>query len=270
MVAASEAPEAMSALPDSIKILGGDLSLNHGALVELTDGGMTNFWYYTDQAGSAKKSEKRGIRMPVWKTKDRHVKMMQRLAWIENFLDKQVFMKSLPEYVGIEDYALGVDHGAHYQGEIGGIARILCWFRGFKLRLHDPTTLKMFAAHNGTADKDLVERAVADRWNIDFGWLNQPKAPKAKKENRQTSQDLCDAYTAAKLVDLEVRLRAGTVLLSDLHEKEIRIFHRVTKTYQVNLLDREWIQNPDGAPTPHGELVCSVCGSRKCCLAKRT
>ncbi len=253
-----------------VKIVGADLSLNHGALIELTDGTLSNFWYYTDYAGSAAKSKKRGFRIPpaIFKHKDRHQLGTQRLAWLEHFFDKEVFMRALPDYLGIEDYALdGGGHGSHYTGEVGGIARILGWFRGFRMRYHDPVTLKMFAAHNGRADKDVMERAVMDRWDIDFSSLNQNKSPKAKKENRQTSQDLADAYALAKLIWLEVCLRAGRVRLQDLHEKEVRVFNRITKSYPVSLLDREWIQNPDGVPTPHGEPVCATCGSRKCCLA---
>jgi len=255
------------------KVLGCDLSLNHGAAVELTDGKLSNFWYYTDFAGSAGKS-KRGHRVPPQtKVKDRQVKQMLRLAWLENFLDKMVFVPAQPEYVGIEDYALGVDHGAHYQGEIGGTARLLCWFRGFNLRLHDPVTLKMFAAHKGTADKDEMEAAVMDRWGVDFDFCNQPKAAPSKrspnpKQNRQTSQDLCDAYALAELVWVEVQLRRGTLTLAELHEKEVRVFNRVTKSYPIGLLDREWIANPDGVATPHGKPVCSTCGSTSCCLAK--
>ena len=62
---------------------------------------------------------------------------------------------------------------------------------------------------------------------------------------------------------------AGWTFMDKLHEKEIRVFNRVTKTYPINLLDRDWIVNPDGVKTTHGEPVCSVCGSRKCCLAKK-
>lgn len=248
------------------KILGCDLSLNHGAVVELTDGSLTNFWYYTDIAGAAKRS-KRAERMPKWKTKDRQIKSVQRLAWIENYLDKSVFVPAAPEYVGIEDYALDAAHGGHYQGEVGGIARILCWFRGYKTRLHDPVTVKMFGALKGTADKDTVERVVNERYGVDFGDMNPPKAPKAKNQNRQTSQDLCDAFVIAQMVWTEVLLREGSLKLSELHEKELRVFNRVTKAHPVNLLDREWIENPDGVPTPHGEPVCETCGSRRCCLA---
>jgi Holliday junction resolvasome RuvABC endonuclease subunit len=259
------------------KVLGIDASLNHGAAVELTDGVLSNFWYCTDIAGAAAKSKKRGFRLEVptpTKVRDPQVRAMYRLAWLEHFWDKNVLMKSLPFAVGLEDYALSEAQGSHQIGEIGGTIRLLCWFRGLRLRLHDPVTLKMYTAHDGTADKSMMEAAVQDRWGVDFSIFNPP-APKptaknkAPKQNRTVSEDLHDAYALAQLTWLEVQLRRGEVLLKDLHEKEIRVFNRVTKAHPVSLLDREWILNPDGTPTPHGEPVCATCGSRKCCLAKK-
>lgn len=257
----------MAAKFQPVKVMGADLSLNHAAFVELTDGKMTNFQYVTDLAGSAKQS-KRGTRLPgdFAKVKDPNERNLRRLVWWEHFLDKQVLMPMKPDYIGVEDYALDARQG-HMKGELGGIARILCWFRGIPLRLHDPISVKMFATHDGTAQKDLVEKAVLDRWGVDFGSLNHVGAK--GKTNHQTSEDLADAYTIAQLVWYEVQLRRGSLTLDALHEKEVRVFNRITKTYPVNLLDRDWIHNKEGTPTPHGEPVCQKCGSRKCCLAKK-
>jgi Holliday junction resolvasome RuvABC endonuclease subunit len=181
-------------------------------------------------------------------------------------------MPRVPHYVAIEDYAVRAEQGAHYLGEAGGIARILCWFRGVSLRLHDPVTAKMFVAHDGTCQKDEVERCVLERWGVDFSKFNQPRPnPTEKKpnpkQNRTTSEDLSDAFALAQMAWTEVQIRRGELNLSDLHPKEIQVFNRVTKTYPVSLLGRDWIKNPDGVPTPHGEPVCSTCGSRRCCLA---
>lgn len=258
-------------MKDESKVIGMDIALNHGAVVELTDGELSNFWYWTDIAGAAARS-KRGKRLPIAemnRSKDKHVRGMIRLAWIEHYIDKQILMKTDAAYVGIEDYALRMEQGAHQMGEVGGIARILCWFRGLKVRLHDPTTVKMFGAHDGTCQKDAIERAVAERWDVDFSSVNPPPSKPSGKVNRQTSEDLADAYVVAQMVWYEVQLRAGRLQMEDMHAKEIQVFNRTTKTYPINLLSREWIENPDGVPTPHDEPVCDTCGSRKCCLAKK-
>jgi Holliday junction resolvasome RuvABC endonuclease subunit len=180
---------------------------------------------------------------------------MARLAWIENWLDKTCLIPHPPDYAGVEDYAIRVEQGAHYMGEVGGIIRILLWFRGIPFRLSDPISVKMFATHDGTAQKDLVEECVKERWGVDFSEFNPPAHKKTGKVNRTTSEDLCDAYSVAMLTWTEYRLRTGQITTADLgHEKEIRVFNRVTKTYPTSLLGREWIQNPGGSKTPHGGL----------------
>lgn len=256
-----------------IKVHGWDLALNHAGFVELVDGELNDFWYVTDLAGSAGRSKKHGTRLVPAKTKDRQERAMIRLAWWEHFIDKRILMPRKPDFVGIEDYALDASHGAHYKGELGGIARILCWFRGTNFRLHDPISIKMFVSHDGTCQKDGIERAVKKRWGVDFDKFNQPpSAPTAKRPNprpnRQTSEDLADAFGVAWLVWTEYLLRTGQMMLSELPEKEVRVFNRITKSYPVNLLERDWLRNEEGVKTPHGEKVCPRCGSRKCCLAK--
>lgn len=253
---------------EPIRVMGIDLSLNHGAFVELTDGELSGYWYVTEYAGCADKS-KLGTRMPpeLFKYKDPNERNLRRLVWWEHYLDKQVLMRRQPHYVGIEDYALDSRQG-HMKGELGGIARILCWFRGIKLRLHDPMSVKMYVAHDGTCQKDEIERAVQERWGVDFGHVNMPKPPKAKRQNRTVSEDLADAFGIAQMIWAEVQLRSGDLMLNQLHKKEVQVFNRVTKTYPVSLLDRDWIHNEEGTKTPHGEPVCSKCGSRRCCLAK--
>lgn len=239
-----------------VRCIGFDIALNHGAAVELVNGELGRFRYYTDSAGAAARSKEHGTRLMVPSDiKDRQQRQMIRLAQIEHWIDKEVLIPWAPGFVGIEDYAIRVEHQAHYMGEIGGIARILVWFRGIPLRLHDPISVKMYATHDGTAQKDAVERAVKEQWGIDFGKFNPPMNERSKKVNRQTSEDLADATAVAKLVWAEYQIRQGHLQMKDLgHVKKIQVFNRVTKTYPINLLGREWIQNPKGAPTPHGSL----------------
>lgn len=236
------------------KVIGADLSLNHGAVVELTDGVMTWFSYYTTAAGVAALGKANGHRLPPPPSKggDAQMYQMQRLAWIERWLDKEVLVARRPDFVGIEDYALRSEQGAHQLGEVGGIARILFWFRGVYFRKHDPISVKMFTTWDGTAQKDLIELRVKKRWGVDFSHLNAPPPPPTKKgkkfkQSRTTSEDLADAFAIAKLVDVERRIRAGTLRLDQLeHDKERQVFNRVTKTYPISLIGREWIRNEAG------------------------
>lgn len=227
-------------------ILGIDLALNHGAAVQLNaKGKLIAHWFFSTIAGPVTRSKGHGTRLVLPKTKDRQQLAMARLAAIESWLDKTVLVPARAEYVGIEDYALSAEQGAHQLGEAGGTARLLFWFRGVKFRLHDPISVKMFAAHDGTAQKDSIEEAVKERWGADFGEYNNPRQP-GKRQDRTTSEDLADAYAVARLVYTEIELRAGRLAMSALHAKEIQVFNRATKTYPINLLGREWIQNPRG------------------------
>lgn len=248
--------------------LGLDISLNHGAAVAVDENAkMVGHWYYTDVAGVADRGKGGvGARLVRDKKGERHQEEMKRLAWVERWLDKTVLVPLGPDYAGIEDYALRAEQGAHQLGEIGGIARILLWFRGIPFRRHDPISVKMYAAHDGTAQKDLIEDSVRERWRVYFGHYNAPP-PAGKKQSRTTSEDLADAYAIARLVRLEYQLRAGLVTLAELeHDKERQVFNRVTKTYPVSLLGRDWIRNPSGGTkTPHGRHP--TCSSERCTLS---
>jgi Holliday junction resolvasome RuvABC endonuclease subunit len=218
-------------------VQGWDVSLNHAAMVELTDGKLTDFRYVTDKAGDAAASKKRGARINVDRMrnahgKDRHRWMMARLLEMTNHL--RAWASSMPEFVGVEDYAIGAEQGAHYLGEIGGQARKVLWELGIPFRLHDPTSVKMFVTHDGTAPKEEIQLSVLERWGVDFSQFNKVKG-------EQTSEDLADAFGIAMMVWMEVQLRRGIIRLSDFHEKEIRVFNRVTKTNPVSLLERDWV-----------------------------
>lgn len=225
----------------AIVIHGLDISLNHGAIVQLKNGKLDNLFFYTDRAGSAKKSKGHGFRIDLPTTKkqpDKHIRSIIRLNWINNWIS--LIVKENPPYLaGLEDYAVGADQGAHYIGEVGGCARLALFNNRVRFRLHDPMSVKMFITHDGTAKKDLVERCVKRRWDVDFSHYNGT----TKSSNRQTSEDLSDAFGVAMMVWMEYLLRKGLVPLSHFHEKEIRVFNRITKAFPVNILGREWILN---------------------------
>ena len=224
-------------------ILGMDLSLGHAGFVELDPRGALVWYAYVSNTASGASRGANGHRMPTSKSKDRQVAHMARLVWWESFLDKEILRPRSPMYVGLEDYAYRAESNSAYQiGELGGMARILSWFRGAQLRLHDPLSMKMFATGSGNAEKDEVCASVRDQWGVDFARFN------ASEKNHDVEYDLADAYVAARMVWTEVELRAGRMKLSDLDAKRVRVFNRVTKAYPVNLLDRDFIHDPSRAP----------------------
>jgi Holliday junction resolvasome RuvABC endonuclease subunit len=225
-----------------VKTLGIDASLNHGALVELDDGILTRFWYWTQLAGSAARHEN-GVRLEIPKSLDKQASTHWRLSWIKKYVIK-IVRESRPDFAGLEDYAVGAAQGAHYLGEAGGVARLALRENGIKYRTHDPIAVKLYAAHDGSADKFLMEESVRRRWGVDFSDYNQPPTKKGE-QGRGTSEDLADAFAIARLVYVEARIRSGNLAMTDLeHDKERQVFLRTTKANPVNLLGREWLYNP--------------------------
>lgn len=220
------------------RAVGLDLSLNHAAMVCLEDGEMADYAFITDRAGDANTDSKRGTRLNIGKMSDALLKDKHRLlVWRVDRMSAWVWIQILkwaPDYIAIEDYALRAEQGAHQMGEIGGVVRHMLFNVGIPFRLHDPTSLKMYVAHDGTCQKDEVERCVKERWDADFKKHNSHKG-------EQTSGDISDAFGLAKMAWDEVRVRAGTLKVSDLHKKEIRVFNRITKYQPLALVDREWI-----------------------------
>lgn len=229
--------------PQPVVVQGWDVSLNHSAMVELTDGVLSGFAYITDKAKSAARA-KTGVHLPLEKMKREFNKDKHRLAaWRISFQyhnGLKLWLKRAPDYIGIEDYALK-EHGGHQLGEIGGLARFVCMQSGVPFRLHDPTSVKMWVAHDGNCSKDTVERAVMERWGVDFRKHN----PDPEGNDHQTSEDLADAYGIAQMIWAEVQLRRGMIRLDSLDEKELRVVNRITKAQPVALLSREWITQQD-------------------------
>jgi hypothetical protein len=105
------------------------------------------------------------------------------------------------------------------------------------MRLHDPSSLKIFTAHDGSASKPEVVRCAKKRWpeSKEFAKYSEGKYT-------ATEEDLCDALAIAKMTWTEVLLRNGAMRLKDLHPQEVRVFNRCTSRWPTSLLDRDWLQ----------------------------
>jgi len=222
------------------KVQGWDISLNHSGIVELTDGALSNFWFVSDKHTLEKNLKEHLWHLPLKQIKKDHgdwqlFSLYRLLVW-ENMLSSMLDLHH-PDYVAIEDYALGKVRRSHYIGEIGAIARMVCFRKRIPLRLYDPFSVKMFSADHGHADKFMMGRAIKKKWGVDF----RPYDPTSKANNTEVSEDLYDAYGIAKLLWTEVSLRKGEVLLNSLAEKQIRVFNRTTKLYPINILGRGWL-----------------------------
>lgn len=224
-----------------MKFGGLDLSLNHAAMVilGLGDDQPLDWRFYAEEAKATERGGDRATRWHRPKTRnekrpdgvDDHELAVRRLDFIDTIVN--IWADDLePDYLAIEHYAYDMT-GGHQLGEAGGVVRLAIARRGIPQRWHDPLTVKMWAAKNGNADKDMVVDAVKERWGVTFDVATSDK-------NRVSVEDLCDAYTLAHMLRTEWLVRKGHVQIKDLDAKEIQVFNRITKAMPLALTQREW------------------------------
>ena len=218
------------------RILGVDLSMNHAAFVLLVPGSVMWFRFVTARKAVLKKSDdvQRGTFLSASKIKDMNERDFYRLDFWSAY-SELILKIAKPTHVGLEDYAYRAPMYAHQIGSVAGLFRLATWRYGAKIRLVEPGTVKMFAAHDGSCF-DISGDGI-EKW---------PEAEVFKRyvagADTQTMEDLCDAYSIAKIVQTEIGLREGSISLTSLHSKEIQVFNRCTKRWPVKLLARDWIQ----------------------------
>lgn len=223
-------------------ILGLDLSLNHSGAVSLDEDGVVDgYWFVSDKKSPADKSKGLGRRSPSKKKgADAEQHQLNRMAFYERWL-WDVIELSGAEYAGVEGYAYNAVSNSSYQyGELGGLARRILARARCKIRVHDIAGVKMFATGKGNAIAPQMLAALAARESTQALCEEWARIERGVK-GQQVSEDLAVAYWVARLVWAERELRAGRIVLSAFDEKRVRVFNRVTKTYPVNLLDREWL-----------------------------
>lgn len=141
-----------------------------------------------------------------------------------------------PDYVAIEDYAMGSSSGMNFTiGEATMLTKIAVYNTGCKFRTYEPTLIKKFATCKGNAKKEQMQEAYAELGEtyIDLEHLPINKGPR---------EDLVDAYWIAKLLQTELQLRHGVIELKSLGLKQIEVFNSVSKAKKQNLLVRDFIQ----------------------------
>jgi len=229
-----------------VLVVGADISVRHSALVVADQGGkVVAVRYLCAKVKNAKKALG-GTRCTPKTSKDVDgpTYEIRRLIWLRDYYERlttevaeiAVGLGVESVHVGIEDYAYRAEMKAHQIGEASGVFRLACKDLGFMLRLHDPSSVKMFATGRGNASKEEVQEGAIAKWGDQF---------EAQKYPEETGDgirgDVADAFTLLMMTKTELDLRAGRVALGDLPKEELRIFNRITKKYPVNLLERPWL-----------------------------
>jgi len=238
-----------------MKIIGLDISLDHGGFVALNeDGQVLDYCYLTNVKKNADIDFKHSIFLSKrGKVEPKEVFRLRRLnEYLEALMvfERRVSMFSVPGYYSIEGYSYRSASTSICQiAELTGHIKHYLFEHGGQIRVHDPLSVKLFATDKGNASKkEMVEQALL-AFDISEGLIKK-KIIKKKgaliEEFDGVGTDLADSYFLARMLYKELQLRSGSILLSQLNEGERRIFLRTTRGYPVNILDREFIHKVEG------------------------
>lgn len=241
--------------------IGVDLSVNHMALVVLDQAGQLVYVRYLCKLARDAEPRLGGTRV-LPKSKRHKVEdqfygelyQVERLVWLDEYYEQLIweltdwilsdrFEDLGGAFVGLEGYAYkGQRTGSNpYQlGEAGALFKRHVKAAGLDMRLHDPTSVKMFATNIGNAPKDVVYEACVEMIREDDCGLDLDRYPTNDKDGGPRA-DVVDAYVLAKMVQMEVEIRVGRLAFVDLEDGPRRVFNRVTSTHPINILARPWL-----------------------------
>lgn len=252
-------------MEDNALIVGLDISLEHFGMVALSTAGQafhctyeypTQKYVWEDKlliGGTLPVSLKGFLTPKKLENEGRDFHTVRRIVFSNTVIQNTLLdlIQYRPWYVAIEDYAIGAafsgSTGLVQIAEMTGTIKNWIYMNGGAIRTYDPSTVKLYATGKGNALKrHVIEAAVADGFNLPSSMFKEVKKiwqGKPDKELDGPGSDLCDAYTLAKMLWLELQVRSGNIEIKDLpeHIRE-RIFFRVTKGNPVNLLARDFIR----------------------------
>lgn len=158
------------------------------------------------------------------------------------------------EYIAIEDFAYSTSGSSLTMiAEFIGNIKYYAYINNIKIRLYDPNSNKYLATGKGSADKpEMWDSYVSKEFSNDKLDLSDlPPIPTFQKGSKaglrdskgvSPTSDIVDAWFLIKTLHLELQLRHGKVLLTDLEPKYLTVFNRVTKAFPENILVRPFIE----------------------------
>lgn len=232
----------------NMKIVGLDISLDHGGVVILTkEGELENYCALTTVKKYVDVDSEHVLLLT--KQEKEEPKESFRLRRIEEYWDRlDSFIHQdwgEPIYFSVEGYSYSSQSTSICQiAELTGYLKYKIFEKGRFTRIHDPLSVKLFATNKGNCLKKEIVEKVQQYLSIPQGLIKKKEIKKRGEkieEYNGPATDIADAYFLAKMLWTELMVREGKVTLEQLSEGERRIFLRTTKTYPVNLLARPFI-----------------------------
>lgn len=140
------------------------------------------------------------------------------------------------EFFAVEGYAFAAKGLIFEIAEISGIAKHHIYHQNCKMRVYEPTTIKLFSTNKGNSNKVAMQEAY-DKYpeiseKFDLNWMDDYLSPKS---------DIIDAWWITKLLQTELKIRNNLLDLNTLSTKQQQVFRKVSKKTSENLLQKPFL-----------------------------
>lgn len=202
-----------------------DPSLTGSAFIMFEDYKMADYYFFTNT--KKYKSDEHAIVLPRL---DEYKNDIERLIYIKEEIVSRIINFN-PDYFAIEGYANKADDSKVYTigGFIEGIKERL-YLQGIKIRIYEPTRIKLFITGNGSAGKPEMAVGCFKKYGIDF-----------VQYGKGISENLVDAYCIGEMLNFELQIRENTKLLDNNPKYVQDCFLKKTKSNPIPLIEREFI-----------------------------
>lgn len=231
-----------------MSVIGLDLSLDHGGVIVLDDRGEVRDYRALTSVKKYKDIDPDHVFLLTKQEKEepKETFRLRRMEEYRKYVDRIIWINSdRSGYYSIEGYSYSSQSTSICQiAELTGYIKQAIFEGGGHIRIHDPLSVKLFATNKGNCLKKDVVKEALKHFIIPEGLIKKTwkKVREEKIEEYDgPATDIADAYFLARMLWMELEVRAGRILLSELEEGQRRIFLRTSKHYPINLLDRSFI-----------------------------
>lgn len=161
-----------------------------------------------------------------------------RYALTEMMIDEITKKTKDVSYAGIEDFAFGALGRLADIGSFVGQVAYDSWKRGIALKWYGPAINKKFFTGKGTADKIGMYNTFLEFDGIkpDISYMPEPK----DKGGVSPTSDIIDAFSLAKLLQTELKIRKGILKIGELPKYRQELFYQKKKK---TLLDEDFVKH---------------------------
>jgi len=214
-------------------IVGLDLSLRGTGMAILVNGGLRNYFGWTDKKYLYNKNKNV---LCYYKLKNNSESCRQHRMNAISYWIMWNMMGLMHDYSNLTVSMEGPAYAKNSRGasslyELSGIVKNYLFKQGIPFRIYSPATVKLAWTGSGAAGKDVMVDAASVLFDLDLNDLGE------------SAEDVADAVLIAALLNEEMAFKSGKKSVETASEGMRRVMIRVTKSEPEALTTRDLITN---------------------------